>query len=73
MPAPVEIDVAVGIRGERVHFHIECMAHVDPAEFVESVQAHVRELLREARATVEAQRLAVPNGAKPTARKRAAA
>lgn len=54
MPQPVEIDVAVGTLGDRAHIHIECTAHVDPAEFVEAVQDCVRGLLRDARATTDA-------------------
>lgn len=29
----------VGAHGDRAHFHLECMAHVDPVDFVAHIQA----------------------------------
>lgn len=44
-PQPVELDVAVGLHGERAAFHFEVIAPVDPYEFVAAVQACVRGLV----------------------------
>lgn len=45
MPHPVEIDIAVGIGGDRCAFHLEIMAHVNPLAFVNGAQMALLELI----------------------------
>lgn len=42
---PVEVDIAVGIGGDRAAFKLEVMAQVDPYEFVAAMQECARALL----------------------------
>lgn len=42
---PIEVDIAVGIHGERCGFRVETVAAVVPHEFVAAVQGFVESLL----------------------------
>lgn len=44
-PVPVELDIAVGIHGERASYHLETMGHVDPIALVNAIQEFVCQLL----------------------------
>ena len=57
MPLPVEVDIAVGIHGQRVAWHYEAMEHVDPVQFVEVVKEAVLDALGSPVSTGETQQV----------------